>query len=193
MCNENPWHSQFLSPFLIFHSSEASPVARWLISKKSWQKYLTNYSSVWYLAHHLLPILASVIECRNLIGHLVKICIIVRGLIRIWLEWNTKFFNWLITTDWLWSVVILFSSKKWMPRFFLHKKMLRFFLIKGLTHLCSSSGIICYWSVTSIPLHAFHQGFRCSPAIVLTIHFWSKSSIKSSEEINTFLEMILRC
>ena len=41
--DENPRHSQFLFPFLIIHSSEASPVARWLISKKSWQKYVTNY------------------------------------------------------------------------------------------------------------------------------------------------------
>ena len=42
--DENPRHSQFLFPFLIIHSSEASPVARWLISKKSWQKCMTNYS-----------------------------------------------------------------------------------------------------------------------------------------------------
>ena len=111
--DENPRHSQFLSPFLIFHSSKASPVARWLISKKWWQKCLTNYWSVWYFPLHPLPVLTSVIECCNISLQLMKICILRDSIVEnmIWMKHQL--------CGLIRSAVGFSSEKKWMPKFFL--------------------------------------------------------------------------
>ena len=65
--DEIPRHSPFLFKFLIFHSSEASPVAWWLMSKKSARKN-------WQINLGQFNILRIIVSLINIFDCLQKFC-----------------------------------------------------------------------------------------------------------------------
>ena len=75
--DEIPRHSPFLFKFLIFHSSEASPVAWWLMSKKSarknWQINLSQFNIL-----RIIVSLINIFDCLQKFNHNARIiCIYV--------------------------------------------------------------------------------------------------------------------